>query len=329
MAKECKCPIWGTPAKEYKLPNGIYKVNSPRAGGLYEITFEAIEDLPAMAGSMEEKRKLTYEIIKYAIASSTLRVTTTVLEVVSHRKIPKPEERAETLLHKLIRDTKHLGQKLEYERSKGDVVYGDTMYVDKNGTFGPLMAWSCSKNLDEVLFILRFLEEKDYVSCDDKTSSMTSCRIDVVVRPEGFAYISDQDSIPSISHQAFIAMWFDESLDEAYEKGFDLAIRQSGYEPLRIDRKEHINKIDDEIIAEIRRSRFVVADFTSDPENPRGGVYFEAGFALGLKIPVIWTCRKDMINHVHFDTRQFNHIVWADADDLCTKLKNRIGAVIV
>jgi hypothetical protein len=34
------------------------------------------------------------------------------------------------------------------------------------------------------------------------------------------------------------------------------AIRDSGYEPMRIDRKEHINKIDDEIIAEIRRSCF-------------------------------------------------------------------------
>ena len=33
-------------------------------------------------------------------------------------------------------------------------------------------------------------------------------------------------------------------------------------EPVRIDQKERLNKIDDEIIAEIRRSRFLVADFT-------------------------------------------------------------------
>ena len=45
-------------------------------------------------------------------------------------------------------------------------------------------------------------------------------------------------------------------------------------------------------------------------------------------IPVIWTCRNDMLKHIHFDTRQFNHIVWDDADDLYKKLKNRIGAVI-
>ena len=68
MTDEAKCPIWGTGASEKKLPNDIYRVDSSRAGGVYEITFEATEDLPAMAGSMEEKRKITYEIIKHAIA---------------------------------------------------------------------------------------------------------------------------------------------------------------------------------------------------------------------------------------------------------------------
>lgn len=37
--------------------------------------------------------------------------------------------------------------------------------------------------------------------------------------------------------------------------------------------KEHANKIDDEIIAEIRRSAFLVADFTGQRQN----VYFETG----------------------------------------------------
>lgn len=47
---------------------------------------------------------------------------------------------------------------------------------------------------------------------------------------------------------------------------------------MMIGSKEHSNKIDDEIIGEIRRSAFIVADFTGH----RGGVYFEAGFAMGL-----------------------------------------------
>jgi hypothetical protein len=97
---------------------------------------------------------------------------------------------------------------------------------------------------------------------------------------------------------------------------------------IRIDKKEHNNKIDDEILAEIRRSRFLIADFTCEPKNVRGGVYYEAGFAQGLGIPVIWTCRETSLADLHFDTRQYSHIVWKTPADLFTQLKNRIGATI-
>ena len=65
------------------------------------------------------------------------------------------------------------------------------------------------------------------------------------------------------SRRAFVAMWFDDSMAEAYEYGVKPAVERAGFEAIRIDRKEHANKIDDEIILEIRQARFVVADFTS------------------------------------------------------------------
>jgi hypothetical protein len=90
----------------------------------------------------------------------------------------------------------------------------------------------------------------------------------------------------------------------------------------------HLNKVDDEIIAEIRRSRFLVADFTCNPGQVRGGVYFEAGFAMGLNVPIIWTCRDTSKKDLHFDTRQYPHIVWKDSTDLYTQLTARIGALL-
>ena len=131
----------------------------------------------------------------------------------------------------------------------------------------------------------------------------------------------------------------DDSMKAAYEKGIEPAIRETGYEPLRIDRKEHINKmridrkehinkIDDEIIAEIKRSRFLVADFTQGDFGARGGVYYEAGFARGLNIPVIFDCREDAICKVHFYTRQFNHITWKTPEELLARLRQRISATI-
>lgn len=126
------------------------------------------------------------------------------------------------------------------------------------------------------------------------------------------------------SKQAFVAMWFDPSIDEIWEQGIKPALEETGYKPLRIDLEEHNEKICDKIIAEIRKSGLLIADFTGQ----RGGVYFEAGFALGLGIPVIWTCRKDYVSTLHFDTRQYNHIIWESAEELKKKLKNRIIATI-
>jgi nucleoside 2-deoxyribosyltransferase len=128
------------------------------------------------------------------------------------------------------------------------------------------------------------------------------------------------------SKQAFVAMWFDNNLDKARDNGFKKAIKDAGYEPLRIDLKEHNEKICDAIIAEIRKSCFLVADFTGF----RSGVFFEAGYALGLRIPVIWTCREDHKDELdrHFDTRQYPHIFWTDESDLYEKLLRRIEATI-
>lgn len=128
------------------------------------------------------------------------------------------------------------------------------------------------------------------------------------------------------SRQAFVAMWFHDSMNDAYEKGFKPGIEDSEYfSAVRADKVHHIGKVDDWIIAAIRRSGLVVADFTGD----RGGVYFEAGFAQGLRIPVVFTCRKDEMAKVHFDTNHFNHIVWETPADLRKQLNDRIVAVVI
>ncbi len=144
---------------------------------------------------------------------------------------------------------------------------------------------------------------------------------------------------PLASRTAFVAMWFDPKVDDAYEKGIKPAIEKAEYKSVRIDDEEHINKIDDKIIAEIHRARFVVCDLTcglgtdsrgQDTAITRGSVYYEAGFAHGLDKPVIWTCREDLINQAHFDVRQYNMIRWQKGKEeaLRNALVNRIRAVI-
>lgn len=154
--------------------------------------------------------------------------------------------------------------------------------------------------------------------------------------PRGYTRMEELRSTAVNSNQGFVAMWFGDEVSEAYAQGIEPALADAGYRAMRIDRKEHNNKIDDEILAEIRRSRFVVADFTCGlAETPsgavaiaRGGVYYEAGFAQGLGIPVIWCVRADQVGLVHFDTRQFNHVTWSTPEDLRERLTARIAASI-
>jgi hypothetical protein len=77
------------------------------------------------------------------------------------------------------------------------------------------------------------------------------------------------------------------------------------------------------IIAEIRRSAFLVADFTGQRQN----VYFETGFAHGLGLQIIWTCRKEQIGQLHFDIRQYNVIDWENKENLAQRLQRRIEAM--
>ena len=137
------------------------------------------------------------------------------------------------------------------------------------------------------------------------------------------------------NQQGFVAMWFDKSMEEAYLSGIAPAVNQAGYSPLRIDKQPHfLGDVTDRIMAEIQQSRFVVADFTcchsgSEAQgNARGGVYYEAGFARGLSIPVIHTCRRKCLNHLHFDIRQENHLLWDSPSDLCTQLRDRINVLL-
>jgi nucleoside 2-deoxyribosyltransferase len=158
----------------------------------------------------------------------------------------------------------------------------------------------------------------------DPATSYSTRRFEV--QALGWEKIASLQSIESATkRQAFVAMWFDPQMEETYLNAIKPAVEADGTMCVRIDLKEHNNKICDEIIAEIRRSKYVVADFSGD----RGGVYYEAGFAFGLGRPVIWTVRKSDLPKVHFDTRQYNHLVYETAVELREKLTNRIKATIV
>jgi hypothetical protein len=209
------------------------------------------------------------------------------------------KERAERVLSYFIRGAPHLN--LSFEVSDP-----------------ALLAIAYVADVQELRIVLRYLSDERLIEFPRMAEHT------IKVTPAGHVYADELGTRTRDSLQAFVAMWFNEAMGDAYQAGFERAIRDAGYRSMRIDKHEHANRIDDEIIAQIRRSRFVVVDFTGQ----RGGVYFEAGFAWGLHLPVIWTCRKDWFAQLHFDIRQFNCIEWTDAESLVRPLQMRIEAVV-
>ena len=116
-------------------------------------------------------------------------------------------------------------------------------------------------------------------------------------------------------------MSFDKDLDIVF-KSIKESCDMCGFKAYRVDLEEHNEKICDKIIADIKSSRFVIADFTGQRHN----VYYEAGFAKGMGIEVIWCCKEDEKDNLKFDIRQYNHILWNDYEDLKGRLINRIQA---
>jgi len=127
------------------------------------------------------------------------------------------------------------------------------------------------------------------------------------------------------SRDVFIAMDFNLPDRQNIQEAIKRACAANKFEAQTIDEHQSTGSIPDEMLAKIHHSRFMVAEFT----NQNRGVYFEAGYAMGRKIPVIWTVKKEEMANIHFDINHFNHITWGTLAELEEKLKNRIAAVIL
>lgn len=314
MRNDGKCPIWGTPATINENPNTLVRtVNSPRAGGVFSMDRAAFDGARFAYRLERSKIALTTWLIDQRQSGETCPHVINDLDLGA---LPWPmpvHERADRLLRYLETKSPIIGTTVECNSRNPE----DPVFME-------MLAWTESGSFDELSFLLEYLIDKNWTTEEVKAQMMHF----TIITIDGYARLADLATKQINSSQGFVAMWFDDSMTEAYEKGIKPGIEDAGYSPLPINRKEHINKIDDEIIAEIRRSRFVVADFTHGVTGPRGGVYYEAGFAHGLGIPVFFTCRKDVLDQIHFDTRQYNHIVWTEYADLHKQLADRISAVI-
>jgi len=315
MAEQSKCPVCSEKAMLAALyQGGSSKLNCVRCGS-FEIGIIAANEISAW--KRQQRTNLSGWICEHqgcTILSSDLKDLTSL-------RNPTVGEKAEKLLTFLANQFPKPGETIatnivfSVEGLELSSVDQPKVFVDSVKLAG--VSWSLDLRELEFLVYEYLVSEKEFLR--------RVAGSNLQISPKGWSQIDSLRHGNPESRIGFIAMWFDDSMKAAWI-AIENGITDAGYKPYRVDQKEHNNDITDEITAGIRGSKFLVADLTKH----RNGVYFEAGFAKGLGLEVIWLCRKDDEKDRHFDIRQYNCIFWEQDKlaELTKALENRIVATI-
>lgn len=200
-------------------------------------------------------------------------------------------------------------------------------------TFSPAeLAVGFCANKNELLFCLRYLAEKGLVE-EEAAAPRNTGRGQPQSGGGGFSYRLTPAGwaaldTPRAAAQpvAVVAVTAERDSDALWTQGFAAGLQRAGYTALRVDSREHANKINDELVVAIRQANLVVADLTGQSAL----TYFEAGLALGLGKPVVWTCEEaeSRDKKLCLETRQQVVTTWTreKLDDFALRLAQRIEA---
>ena len=331
------CPIWGSEYVSRKGPSGQYWYwHSFRAGGMFATMRTGPQpSLPSEINGTERQRLQV--AVSRAIFEANRNAAVPVIggsddfRALARRNRLGYAARMDKLLLLAEERAVPVSQPVDWTPPPPQ---GHVISPGWEFTQCCLAATEC-QDFDELMFLTDWAIQEQYICWHSK--SFRSWK----VTGRGAKRLDLLRSVTPDSDRAFVAMWIHQSTHAAYDQAIDPGLRDAGYLPVRIDGTESTGRIDDAIMAEIRRARLVIADFTCElvkAKNkddkliaiPRGGVYFETGFADGLDIPVVCTCREDHEEHLHFDTRQRFHIFWREDElkEFRKALTNRIVAAI-
>lgn len=245
----------------------------------------------------------------YSVKTSPVLDNEKLESIIRNASIPRtPEEKISHLLTYLHSLQKYEGSEIKFPEGENKQNLAKRLYF---------------KNYHELTFYLFTLLNQGFITGIESTNLDGTGLVDIRITYQGLAKVIELNESGVQSDRCFVAMSFSKELDET-RNAIKTAIDKAGFNPILID-EIHIDAdvtINDALIAEIKKCKFMVADFTQH----KHGVYFEAGFALGLKRPVIYLCHENEFSKTHFDTNHYPHILYSNLDELKEKLKTKIEA---
>jgi len=140
-----------------------------------------------------------------------------------------------------------------------------------------------------------------------------------------FAAPPEHEGVREFLDTCFILMPFGEWYDRYFREIYVPATKDAGFEPLRADGLFSVGSVMEQIWAQIRKAKVLLADLTN--RNPN--VFYELGLAHAIRKPVVFVAGS--IDDVPFDVRHLRVVVydirepnWAEKlrRDITTYLKN-------
>lgn len=218
--------------------------------------------------------------------------------VLDNINLPTPAQQADNLILYLSEHTNGLGQfiKIEYDELSGKQIQAWIGAVDRT-------------NLVEILKELTTSKLLTHAQPPNAAYWKPSLTI------AGWNRASELKKVDKQNTQAFMAMKFDIEQQKFVKTFLTPAIKKLGFDlKLLPDITSTENLIDNKLRVAIRRSRFLICDLT----HGNRGAYWEAGYAEGLGLPVVYICEKKILDaqkDIHFDVSHQEIYSWTDGDE--------------
>lgn len=247
------CPVCCSLLVEPYTNSDIKVIDCPSCG-VFKISYECFLDLPNdPLHDREENRLLVSHFIRKRNDPNFLLLNGYFKKIVENETFPSPTEQANNLILWLGNNSIHSGELKKIKKNTHLSIIG-------------------ARNERELGFIVMTLYKDKIIEHPEKELTGYPSNCEVVLSFKGWAIYDELKRGAINTRKAFMAMKFNHiTLDYMFESCFKIAAKQAGYILKRLDENPEAGSIDNRLRVEIRTSRFLIADITTNNgSSPKG-----------------------------------------------------------
>ncbi|AIQ60828.1 hypothetical protein [Paenibacillus borealis] len=261
-------------------------------GGFYNLLRDSYETI--LSFSQQQKREMLYLVSAYIREKTDCgeRVTLSAGDldsIVNSPAIPVTlEDKGNRLLQYLYR----------HSEGPGEPVVIQPLSSSYNLTYSP--------NLQELVYLIEKLRSEELLIREGMTFKLTA---------QGWGEAAAITGGKKIK-QCVVLLPNEEELRTEWLEKLLPKIEQYGYLPRVLAQAS-----EEYSLTPIADSKLIIADVTG--QSP--AVYFAAGYALGLNIPVVWTVKSEDADKLWVHLQEIRPLVWDTAEDLVILLQQKLS----